>query len=118
MEIKLAVNPDCLRAAEHARLKETLTEVLASCAFRIPQVIVCLEDLDARGHWGWECRIYARLLPSGARAVVGDGNDAETALRGAAEVLARSVGAETDCCPTSGRAGRAGSMKWLGVPCK
>lgn len=92
MEIKIATNPDCLGAAVRSRLERLVRLALHTCSARIPQVIVCLEDLDAcRGLWGWECRIYARLLPFGAKSVVGNGNDAATALRGAAELLARSL---------------------------
>lgn len=106
MDIKITTDSARLPAGQRDRLERILAEVLDSRTARIPQIIVCLEDLDAcRGQWGWECRIYARLLPSGARTVVGDGNDAETALRGAAAVLSRSLGAEDRCCSTSGSVG-------------
>jgi hypothetical protein len=106
MDITVAANPDRLPAAQRARLERIMAEVLDSRTARIPQIIVCLEVLDAcRSQCRWECRIYARLLTSGTRTVVGDGNDAETALRGAAAVLARSLGAEDGCYSTSGRVG-------------
>lgn len=95
MDIKIAANPDDLGEKLRARLERLVRSMLNSCASRIPLVIVCLEDLDVcRGQWGWECRIYARFLPAGAKAVVGTGDDATAALRGAAKLLARSLQAE------------------------
>jgi hypothetical protein len=95
MDIKIATNPNGLGEAVCARLERLVRSVLNSGVFRIPLVIVSLEDLNAcRGQWGWECRIYARFLPAGAKAVVGTGDDATAALRGAAKLLARSLRAE------------------------
>ncbi len=103
MDVRITANPDDLGETARARLARLLRSILDPCASRIRLVIACLEDLGVReGEPRWECWIYATLQPSGAKAVVADGEDAETSLRGAAGHLARSLRPEGGCCLISG----------------
>lgn len=104
MDVRITTDSDGLGEAARARLARLLRSILDPCASRIRLVIACPEDLGVReGEPGWECWIYATLQPAGAKAVVADGEDAETALRGAAGHLARSLQPEGSCCLVSGR---------------
>lgn len=92
IHIRIRAAPEWSRTGAHARVKQALRRALALSTSRIREVAVCLEDLfETKGRYGWECRLYAWLLPAGTRSTRSAGDCFEAALQRATELLIRSL---------------------------
>lgn len=95
MHLRITARPVELQGSQRADLEDRIRLLLGSWTCRIRRAWVCVENGSGRpGGLDVHCSITASMIPSGKVAVHALGTDTETAMRGAARRLVRSLKGE------------------------